>query len=114
MDAFDTVEPILITMLLMIGIPGLFFVVYSKNVALKRRVGRTAWPIYGVAFAALLFTTGAPLHFKVVAGALFLVLMIFPGRFFKFCDSCGDTIIGINPISPEVKCPVCGGPLSDP
>ena len=90
---------------------GLFFM-RNRDAALKRRI----YPPYliGTALLFLAFiTVGARMGSTVLIAIPFLALAVVMNlRQVRFCDACGRTVQGSNPIVPPKFCPGCGASLA--
>ena len=110
-QAPNQVFPIFVGVWIVLGIFSSAFFFLSKNASLKRKI----WPPFtiatGVLFVAFVWAMGFPsqaLLFMVPVVGLITFLNL---RSAKFCDACGKTIMGRNPLAPPQFCSKCGAKL---
>jgi hypothetical protein len=105
-----TILPFILVWVALAIAGGVFFMT-NRDAALKRRV----YPAFMIG-AALLFlafiTFGARMGSTVLIAIPFVALVVVMNlRQVRFCDACGRTVQGSNPLVPPKFCPGCGAPL---
>ena len=107
----DAVFPIFMTVWVVLGLGTSAFFFLNKDSALKRKVLPTFSVAVGALFLFFVWMMGAPTEVLIVGVPAVVLITVLNLRSIRFCDSCGKTLMGQNPLSPPKFCSKCGSPL---
>ena len=111
MEQADKIFPIFFGVWIVLGIFSIAFLFLNNNANLKRKV----WPPFvifvGALFLGFVWLMGLPAQALYILIPPVILVTYMNLRAYKFCQSCGKTLMNFNPFSDSKICSNCGAKL---